>query len=58
MSALSVTVGIDVAKAHVDVCVLGTHSDVQRFANDVDGHSALAAALQSLDVGLVVMEAT
>ena len=52
------TVGIDVAKAHVDVCVLGTHSDVQRFANDVDGHSALAAALQSLDVGLVVMEAT
>jgi transposase len=38
--------------------VLGTHSDVQRFANDVDGHSALAAALQSLDVGLVVMEAT
>ena len=57
MSALSVTVGIDVAKAHVDVCVLGTHSDVQRFANDVDGHSALAAALQSLDVGLVVMEA-
>lgn len=58
MSALSVTVGIDVAKAHVDVCVLGTHSDVQRFANDVDGHSALAAALQSLYVGLVVMEAT
>ncbi len=58
MSALSVTVGIDVAKAPVDVCVLGTHSDVQRFANDVDGHSALAAALQSLDVGLVVMEAT
>ena len=58
MSALSVTVGIDVAKAHVDVCVLGTHSDVQRFANDVDGHSALAAALQSLDVGLVVLEAT
>ena len=58
MSALSVTVGIDVAKAHVDVCVLGTHSDVQRCANDVDGHSALAAALQSLDVGLVVMEAT
>ena len=34
------------------------HSDVQRFANDVDGHCALAAALQSMDVGLVVMEAT
>jgi len=58
MSALSVTVGIDVAKAYVDVCVLGTHSDVQRFANDADGHCALAAALQSMDVGLVVMEAT
>ena len=58
MSALSVTVGIDVAKAHVDVCVLGTHSDVQRFANDVDGHCALTAALLPLGAGLVVMEAT
>lgn len=58
MSALSVTVGIDVAKAHVDVCVLGTKSEVQRFANDVEGHSALGAALQPLGVGLVVMEAT
>ena len=58
MSALSVTVGIDVAKAHVDVCVLGTHSDVQRFANDVDGHCALTAALLPLGTGLVVMEAT
>ena len=58
MSVLSVTVGIDVAKAHVDVCVLGTHSDVQRFANDVDGHCALTAALLPLGAGLVVMEAT
>ena len=58
MSVLSVTVGIDVAKAHVDVCVLGASSGVQRFANDADGHSALAAALLPLGTGLVVMEAT
>ena len=59
MSAFLVTVGIDVAKTHVDVCVLGAGSSgVQRFANDADGHSALAAALQPLGAGLVVMEAT
>ncbi len=58
MSVLSVTVGIGVAKAHVDVCVLGVASGVQRFANDADGHSALAAALLPLGAGLVVMEAT
>lgn len=58
MSVTSVTVGIDVAKAHVDVCVLGAKSSAQRFDNDAEGHSALAAALQPLDVGLVVMEAT
>ncbi len=58
MSVLSVTVGIDVAKAHLDVCVLGVASGVQRFANDADGHSALAAALLPLGAGLVVMEAT
>jgi transposase len=58
MSVSSVVVGIDVAKAHVDVCVLGAKSQVQRLANDAEGHSALAAALQPLGVGLVVMEAT
>lgn len=58
MSVSSVTVGIDVAKAHVDVFVLDAHGAVQRFANDADGHSALAASLQPLQVGLVVMEAT
>lgn len=58
MSALSVTVGIDVAKTHVDVCVLGAESEAQRFNNDAEGHSALAAILQPLGVGLVVMEAT
>jgi transposase len=58
MSVTSVVVGIDVAKAHVDVSVLGVKLDVQRFDNDVDGHSALVAALQPFAVSLVVMEAT
>lgn len=58
MSAISVVVGVDVAKAHVDVSVLGARIDVQRFDNEVDGHSTLVAALAPLEVGLVVMEAT
>lgn len=58
MSAISVVVGIDVAKAHVDVSVLGAKLDAPRFDNEADAHSALAAALQPLEVSLVVMEAT
>ncbi|MES8895234.1 transposase, partial [Cutibacterium acnes] len=58
MSASSVVVGIDVAKAHVDVAVLGAQFDAQRFDNQAEGHSALIAALKPLDVALVVMEAT
>jgi transposase len=58
MSASSVVVGIDVAKAHVDVAVLGASLDARRFDNQAEGHSALAAALKPLDVMLVVMEAT
>lgn len=58
MSVSSVTVGIDVAKAHVDVCVLGAGGDVQRLSNDVEGHSALTAMLQPLNPSLVVMEAS
>lgn len=58
MSVTSVVVGIDVAKAHVDVAVLGAKFDAQRFDNDAEAHSALAAALKSLGVALVVMEAT
>jgi transposase len=45
MSVISGVVGIDVAKAHVDVSVLGVKLDVSRFDNDADGHSALAAVL-------------
>jgi transposase len=51
-------VGIDVAKPHVDVSVLGAKFDAQRFDNDAEAHSALAAALKPLGVALVVMEAT
>lgn len=58
MSASSVVVGIDVAKAHVDVSVLGAKFDAQRFDNQAEGHWALIAALKPLDVALVVMEAT
>lgn len=58
MSASSVVVGIDVAKAHVDVSVLGAKLDAQRFDNEAEAHSALAAALKPLNVALVVMEAT
>lgn len=58
MSASSVVVGIDVAKAHVDVSVLGARLDAQRFDNEAEAHSALAAALKPLGVALVVMEAT
>ena len=58
MSAISVVAGIDVAKAHVDVDVVGAQFAPQRFDNDIDGHSAVASMLRSLGVGLVVMEAT
>lgn len=58
MSDISVVVGIDVAKEHLDVAAQGAQLDVVRYGNDVEGHSALAAALQPLGVGLVVMEAT
>ncbi len=58
MSMTSVVVGIDVAKAHVDVSVLGAQFDAQRFANEPEAHVALAAALKPLGVALVVMEAS
>lgn len=58
MSASSVVVGIDVAKVHVDVWVLGAKLAPQRFDNEAQAHSALAAALKPLGVALVVMEAT
>jgi transposase len=58
MSAISVVAGIEVAKAHVDVNVVGAELVPRRFENETEGHAILAAALKALDVGLVVMEAT
>ncbi len=58
MSAPSVVAGIDVAKAHVDVAVLGAELEAQRFDNEVEAHSTLASALKGLGAALVVMEAT
>jgi transposase len=58
MSVSSVVAGIDVAKAHVDVDVVGAEFAPRRFDNEAEGHSAIASALKALDVGLVIMEAT
>jgi transposase len=58
MSESSVVVGIDIAKAHVDVAVLATPRLAERFANDDEGHQALIERLSPLNVQLVVMEAT
>ena len=58
MSGSSVVVGIDVAKAHLDVAALGAKLGAERFDNDTEGHTALNAGLQPLDAALVVMEAT
>jgi len=53
-----VVVGIDVAKAHLDVAVRGETLGVRRFDNDSAGHAALLAALQESRPALVVLEAT
>jgi transposase len=53
-----VVVGIDVAKDHVDVAVVGASLTPTRYDNEIDGHPALIAALQPLSPQLVVMEAT
>ncbi len=58
MPEASVVVGIDVAKAHVDVAASGAVFEDRRFDNDADGHSALVAALAPMGVALVVMEVT
>ncbi len=52
MSTSSVVVGIDVAKAHVDVSVLGAKFDARRFDNQAEADSAFAAASGPLEVAL------
>jgi transposase len=58
MSEQSVLIGIDVAKAHIDVAAIGTPLLVTHLSNNPEGHSALMAAIKALPVTLVVMEAT
>lgn len=53
-----IVVGIDIAKAHVDVATLGGELPAARFANNAEGQSALAAALVPLRPALVLMEAS
>ena len=45
--SVSSVVGIDVAKAHVDVFVLGAEFKPQRFVNDAEGHSGLPPVLRT-----------
>ena len=58
MSVTSVVVGVDVAKAHIDVAALGLKLEAQRFDNDPPGHQALVSAFTDTRIDLVVMEAT
>ena len=52
-----VTVGIDVAKATVEVAISGRQKTLV-LSNDEAGYAALLAELSSLNVGLVLLEAT
>ena len=56
-SEARVTVGIDVAKATLEVAVSGVPKSLA-FANDEAGHTALLAELADWNVGLVLFEAT
>lgn len=58
MSDSPEVVGIDVSKDHVDVAAFGAAPAIERFDNDAEGHTKLAAWLQRLKPELVVMEAT
>jgi len=60
MSEAFVSVGIDVASSHVDVCVEGAElaASMRRTSNDAAGHDALVQALAPLQPALVLMEAT
>jgi transposase len=53
----SVWVGLDVAKAHIDVAVLPTLTRLQ-VPNDESGHATLVATLLATTPTLIVLEAT
>lgn len=57
MNTPSITVGIDVSKAHLDLALRPT-GEVVRLSNDPDGLTALVARLAPLQPVLIVVEAT
>src|SRR5712692_11016356 len=57
MSSTPVTIGIDVAKAHLDVAV-PPGGEQWQVSNDEDGIHALLARLQPLQPRLIVLEAS
>ncbi len=50
-------VGIDVSKPQLDVALLHAQEELQ-FANDAAGIEQLVKRLKTLEIGLVVTEAT
>lgn len=57
MEDTSLSVGIDVSKDFLDIC-LGPDGAVARLANDLEGHERLAQQLNECGVTLIVLEAT
>ena len=57
MEDTSLSVGIDVSKDFLDIC-LGPDGAVARLANDLEGHERLAQQLNECGVTLIVREAT
>ena len=53
-----IVVGVDVAKAHLDVDGHGAEFAAERVANDSDGHARLLERLAELGPRLVLMEAS
>ena len=59
MSALLVYVGLDIAKAHLDLCALTSEGPQRRqFSNDPKGHRALIGWLRTLGSVQVICEAS
>jgi transposase len=58
MSGSPLVIGIDIAKAHLDVASVNPSSALGGFENEPEGHSALITQLQALKPALIVMEAT
>ena len=57
MDAQAIYVGIDVSKAHLDVCLFPSGKK-ERFTNDADGHDKVVGWLKPLEPERIVLEAT